>query len=167
MPDAPKTVRRVRVHDAEGTGTGPRDVDRETPAGIPWVAAPDIAIDRDGPDVAFHPFDPVSGPETPIRNLLAAQAGAAPDDLAVQDDESRLTYPALMDQANRLAAVIAAVVPAGQPVGIRLHDTASGPVAITCLRSRGDSGRVARPRRPARAPCDDCDSQPAGRDRHR
>jgi acyl-coenzyme A synthetase/AMP-(fatty) acid ligase len=97
---------------------------------VPWIAAPDVPIDKDGPDLAFRPFDPANGPETPIRALLAAQAEAMPDQIAVQDDENRLTYRDLFRQANGLANSIAGIVPAGQPVGIRLQDTVHGPVAL-------------------------------------
>ncbi len=101
---------------------------------IPWRSASDVPIDFEGPDIAFSPFDPIHGPETPILALIAAQNEAAPDRIAIEDDEGIVTYGTLMDAIYALAASIAAAVPPAQPVGIRLHDTRQGPIALlACL----------------------------------
>lgn len=101
---------------------------------LPWHTAPDQPIDLDGPNGAFEPFDPLTGPETPILAVIGARAQAAPDRIAVQDDTRTQTYAELLAESRALAAGIAACVPSGQPVGIRLRDTVAGPVALlACL----------------------------------
>lgn len=103
-------------------------------SGISWIEAADVPIDIDGPEIEYSPFDPVAGPERPILGQIAERAELWPDQLAVRDDTRGLTYRALLSEANALAAAIAAVATPGQPVGIRLEDTASGPLAfLACL----------------------------------
>jgi acyl-coenzyme A synthetase/AMP-(fatty) acid ligase len=101
---------------------------------VTWRTAAEVPIDRDGPQDPFDPFCMIRGPETHLPTLLAARASAVRDRIALQDDETRLTYRELLGEAGRLAAAIAAIVPQGQPVGIRLEDTVSGPLAlIACV----------------------------------
>lgn len=105
-----------------------------------WKDAPDIPLDLDGPTVPFRAFCRVSGPETPILDLLRATARAAPHAVAIQDGRRTVTYGCLVEEAEALGGAVAAVTEPGRPVGIRLPDGADGPLALLACLAAGVPG---------------------------
>ncbi|TDO09152.1 acyl-CoA synthetase (AMP-forming)/AMP-acid ligase II [Mycobacterium sp. BK086] len=102
--------------------------------GVAWMDGPTASVDRDGPDLDFTPVDLVNDPERGLLPLIAERLRHDPSALAVDDGTRRLTRADLLGEIAALAAVIAASVPAGAPVGVRLPDCASTPVAwLACL----------------------------------
>src|SRR3954447_20659811 len=95
-----------------------------------WETSPgDLPLDHDGPvEVAFEPWSERTV-ERPIVEIFGEVAARHADKLAVVDEGTRLTYRALQNASLHLARRIAALVPAGRPVGILLPNNALFPVA--------------------------------------
>lgn len=93
-----------------------------------------MPLDLDGPCLDFVPFDLVGGPELPMLSQIAEHFREDPDGTAFDDGMRRLTRSDLLVEIAALAGVIAAQVPTGAPVGVRLPDCASAPIAwMACL----------------------------------
>ena len=99
-----------------------------------WVNTSGVVLDLDGPTVDFAPCDLVDGPERPMLSQIVDRLRRDPDRLVVDDGLRQLTGGALLGEIASLAGAIAAQVPAGVPVGVRLRDCAEVPIAwLACL----------------------------------
>lgn len=101
---------------------------------VKWIDAPLVPLDLDGPCTDFVPFDLVSGPEIPMLSQIAEHFRDDPTAPALDDGTRRLNRADLLAEIAALAGTIATLVPAGEPVGIRLPDCAAAPIAwMACL----------------------------------
>lgn len=94
-----------------------------------WMGGSAARVDQDGPDVDFTPVDLAHAPERALLLQIADRLRQDPSALAVDDGSRRLSRADLLGEVAALAAVISAQVPTGAPVGVRLPDCASTPVA--------------------------------------
>ncbi|MDI1266246.1 MAG: AMP-binding protein [bacterium] len=100
---------------------------------IPWSNPSAPALDLNGPTVPFRRFceDWVNRPAIDLFRSSAEEFG---DRIACEDLAERLTYAQVWAACRRLASMIDAAVPTGQPIGILLPNEASYPVAVlACL----------------------------------
>jgi acyl-coenzyme A synthetase/AMP-(fatty) acid ligase len=104
---------------------------------VAWLDRPVAQLDQDGPRSDFTSFDLVDGPERPLLSQIADRLLDDPRRLALDDGSRRLTCADLLDEIASLAAAIAARVPAGAPVGVRLPDCAGVPVAWMAALAAG------------------------------
>jgi len=91
-------------------------------------------LDLDGPTAPYEPIDLSTAPEHLALDQIASRADLDADAPAVDDGVRRLTRAELLDEVAALAAVITEQTAPGAPVGVRLPDCASAPVAwLACL----------------------------------
>ncbi|MCC8427336.1 AMP-binding protein [Reyranella aquatilis] len=100
---------------------------------ISWSYPSAPALDLNGPTVPFRPFreDWIDRPAVELFRSAAEEFG---DHVACEDLTGQLTYGQVWAASRRLAHMIDAAVPAGQPVGVLLPNEAAYPVAVlACL----------------------------------
>ena len=100
---------------------------------ISWSYPSAPALDLNGPTVPFRPFreDWIDRPAVELFRSAAEEFG---DHVACEDLTGQLTYAQVWAASRRLAHMIDAAVPAGQPVGVLLPNEAAYPVAVlACL----------------------------------
>jgi amino acid adenylation domain-containing protein len=100
---------------------------------ISWSYPSAPALDLNGPTVPFRPFreDWIHRPAVELFRSAAEEFG---DHVACEDLTEQLTYAQVWASSRRLAHMIDAAVPAGQPVGVLLPNEAAYPVAVlACL----------------------------------
>ena len=91
-------------------------------------------LDLGGPAAPYEPIDLSTAPERRALDQIARRADVDADAPAVDDGVRRLTRAELLDEVAALAAVITEQTAPGTPVGVRLPDCASAPVAwLACL----------------------------------
>ena len=88
----------------------------------------------DGPREEFTPFDLLIGPEMSLLSQIKDRLREEPQCHAIDDGSLQLTRVELLALISALAAVLAAQVPVGAPVGVLLPDCVHTPVAwLACL----------------------------------
>lgn len=99
-----------------------------------WLGSSALPLDWNGPVAReFAPFA-ARNLETPIYTLFERAALRFPDNLAVADSETHLTYSEMLGCVRSLAARIVAKTAPGELVGILLPTSAEFPVAmLACL----------------------------------
>ncbi|BCJ49914.1 hypothetical protein Asp14428_13890 [Actinoplanes sp. NBRC 14428] len=87
--------------------------------------------------LGFNPA-PVAFPDTPVPEIIRAQAGRTPDRVALSDDTRQLTYREVMDEAALLAGRLqAAGIGAGSVVGLCAERSADMVVAVVGILLAG------------------------------
>ena len=96
--------------------------------------AAEMSLDKCGPTLPCVPVDLVRAPERSLLDQIASRTDLDAQAPAIDDGVRRLSRRELLDEVAALAAVIAARVPAGAPVGVRLQHGASAAVTwLACL----------------------------------
>lgn len=101
-----------------------------------WSHPEVAALDLNGPTVPFRPFRE-EWVDRPALDLFRAAVEEFGNRIACEDLGEGLTYAEIWAACRRLASMIDAAVPTGQPVGVLLPNEAAYPVAVLACLAAG------------------------------
>jgi acyl-coenzyme A synthetase/AMP-(fatty) acid ligase len=93
---------------------------------LAWARPPAVPFDRDGPVDRPFTAPPTDFTEWTVLDLLRRAAAPDPNAIAIVGATERLTHAELLDRVGRIAAHVAAAVPAGGAIAALLPNSPSG-----------------------------------------